>query len=85
MKKILIIAIAFIFICLSVTAQEKSRKEIRGDKYAFRYAYDDAIEAYTDAEMLTMDGQRSLCQAFHAATDKEKNYGQWNWEAEFDA
>ncbi|MCX6231260.1 MAG: OmpA family protein [Bacteroidetes bacterium] len=49
----------------AATAQEKSRKELQGDKYAFRYAYDDAIEAYTKADLLTMDGQRRLALSYH--------------------
>ena len=65
MKKILSIALAFIFICFSVNAQEKSRKEIKGDKYAFRYAYDDAIKSYTQAKQLTYEGQRRLAESYH--------------------
>ena len=65
MKKILSIALAFIFICFSVNAQEKSRKEIKGDKYAFRYAYDDAIKSYTQAKQLTFEGQRRLAESYH--------------------
>jgi len=65
MKKTLIIAIAFIFICFSANAQDKSRRELKGDKYAFRYAYDDAIKSYTKAKQLTMEGQRRLAESYH--------------------
>lgn len=57
--------IAFIIICINVTAQEKSKKEIQGDKYAFRYAYDEAIESYTQAKQLTLNGQRKLADSYH--------------------
>lgn len=44
-------------------AQEKSRKEKEGDKYAFRYAFDKAINSYNHAKKLTPDGQRKLAES----------------------
>ncbi len=64
MKKIVIPIFAFIIFCLNVTAQEKSKKEIRGDKYTFSYSYDKAIKVYTQATDLTVDGQRNLAKCY---------------------
>lgn len=65
MKKLLIPIIAFLVICINVTAQEKSRKEKRGDKYYFVYSYDKAIDSYTHSKQLTTDGQRKLAASYH--------------------
>ena len=58
-----------IIICVGFSnksiAQEKSKSEIRGDKYAFKYSYDKAIESYNQAKSLTPEGQRHLAEAYH--------------------
>ncbi len=65
MKKIVFPVIAFILICFNVTAQEKSNKELKGDKFAFRYSYDKAIDSYTHTKLLSVDGQRNLAECYH--------------------
>ena len=65
MKKIVFSVIAFIFICFNVTAQEKSNKELKGDKFAFRYSYDKAIDSYTHTKLLSVEGQRNLAECYH--------------------
>ena len=49
---------------ISIHAQEKSRKELKGDKYRFSYSYDKAIHCYTHAKHLTFDGQRNLAVSY---------------------
>jgi hypothetical protein len=65
MKKIIVPVIAFLWICFNVTAQEKSNSELKGDKYAFRYAYDDAIKSYKKADVLSTEGQRNLAESYY--------------------
>ncbi len=65
MKNLFIPVIVCLGFSLSSIAQEKSKKEIQGDKYAFKYAYDDAIVAYSQAKSLTPEGQRHLAEAYH--------------------
>ena len=64
MKKLFTPIILLIAICFHATAQEKSQKEMQGDKFAFRYSYDKAIESYNQAKMLTVEGQRHLAEAY---------------------
>lgn len=64
MKKLFTPIILLIAICLHATAQEKSHKEMQGDKFAFRYSYEKAIESYNQAKMLTIEGQRHLAEAY---------------------
>jgi outer membrane protein OmpA-like peptidoglycan-associated protein len=64
MKKLYIPIVLFIAFGFNTMAQEKSRNEKQGDKYAFRYAYDKAIESYTDAKKLTTEGQRRLAESY---------------------
>ena len=65
MKKIFIPLIALIVICFSVTAQKKSSKELKGDKYSFNYSFDKAIDAYTHTKHLSIEGQRMLAESYH--------------------
>ncbi|MFZ4398924.1 MAG: hypothetical protein ACOYO1_02730 [Bacteroidales bacterium] len=65
MKKIIIPVLALIIICFNVTAQEKSKKELRGDKFTFRYSYEKAIDIYTHTNNLSVDGQRNLALSYH--------------------
>jgi outer membrane protein OmpA-like peptidoglycan-associated protein len=65
MKKLFIYFIVFIGIGISLSAQEKSNKEKKGDKYTFSYSFDKAIDSYTDAKNLSIDGQRRLAEAYH--------------------
>jgi outer membrane protein OmpA-like peptidoglycan-associated protein len=65
MKNIIIPIIVFICISINSLAQEKSRQEKNGDKFAFKYSFDKAIESYNDAKKLTSEGQRYLADAYH--------------------
>jgi len=42
-----------------------SRKEIKGNKYFFRYFFVKAIDSYTHSKELSMDGQRKLAESYH--------------------
>ncbi len=46
-------------------AQEKSNKELTGDKYSFDYSYNKAISSYNHTKLLSLEGQRSLALAYH--------------------
>jgi len=65
MKKIFIPLIALIVTCFNVTAQEKSNKEIKGDKSSFNYSFDKAIKSYTHDKNLSVEGQRMLAESYH--------------------
>ncbi len=65
MKKIFIPLIAIIVTCFNVTAQEKSNKEIKGDKSSFNYSFDKAIKSYTHDKNLSVEGQRMLAESYH--------------------
>ena len=64
MKKLFIPIILLIAICIDATAQEKSHKEMQGDKFDFRYLYVKAIESYNASKTLTVEGQRHLAEAY---------------------
>ena len=49
---------------MCAVSQEKSSQELKGDKYAFSYSYNKAIDAYTQADKLTLDGQRKLAKSY---------------------
>src|ERR1700741_4822027 len=65
MKKFFIHMSVIIGIGSNLIAQEKSNKELQGDKFAFVYSFDKAIDAYTHAKKLTPEGQRSLAVSYH--------------------
>jgi outer membrane protein OmpA-like peptidoglycan-associated protein/tetratricopeptide (TPR) repeat protein len=65
MKNIIVTLIAIIGFGFSSFAQEKSSKELNGDKQYFVYAFDKAIVSYTDVNPLTTDGQRKLAKSYH--------------------
>lgn len=64
MKKLYIPFIVLIGIGFSATAQKKSTKEKRGDKYTFSYSFEKAIDSYTHAKQLTTEGQRKLAESY---------------------
>jgi len=64
MKKLFILIIAFMCVSISAEAQEKSRKELKGDQYSFNYSYDKAILKYTHTKDLTIEGKRKLATAY---------------------
>ncbi|MFA5420000.1 MAG: hypothetical protein WC341_16220, partial [Bacteroidales bacterium] len=65
MKKLFIPIIIILGIGINVFAQEKSNKELKGDKYFFNYSFDKSIEAYTRAKLLTTEGQRRLAESYY--------------------
>jgi outer membrane protein OmpA-like peptidoglycan-associated protein/tetratricopeptide (TPR) repeat protein len=75
MKKLFIPIILFIGISVNLSAQkksdkdlklvaQKSKKELKADKYFFRYAFDKAIDSYTHAKQLTLGGERNLAKSY---------------------
>lgn len=64
MKKIFIPIIILIGISISAFAQEKSRKEKKGDKYFFTYSFDKAIDSYSRSKTLTLQGQHRLAESY---------------------
>ncbi|MCW3104778.1 MAG: hypothetical protein JWO09_3218 [Bacteroidetes bacterium] len=65
MKKLYIPLILFVAMGLNLSAQEKSRREKKGDKYTFSYSYTKAIDSYSHARKLTPEGQRRLAESYH--------------------
>jgi outer membrane protein OmpA-like peptidoglycan-associated protein len=65
MKKLIIPIILFIGIGVNVSAQDKLSKESKGDRYAFSYSFDKAINSYNKSKTLSLDGQRSLAESYH--------------------
>jgi len=65
MKKLFIPISLFIGIGINVIAQDKSNKELQGDKYAFVYSFDKAIDSYTHTKQLSVEGQRRLALSYH--------------------
>jgi outer membrane protein OmpA-like peptidoglycan-associated protein len=65
MKKLIIPLIVLIGLCSNISAQEKSHKELKGDKYAFRYSFDKAIDCYSHTKLLSREGQRRLAESYH--------------------
>lgn len=51
---------------------EKSKKEERGDKYCFNYSFDKAIKYYTQANHLSIDGQRRLAESYRNLNKNDK-------------
>ncbi|CAN5422411.1 OmpA family protein [soil metagenome] len=72
MKKLFIPIIALLVIATNCVSQEKSRSELKGDKYAFKYSYDKAIESYTHAKQLTPEGQRKLAESYCKMGETQK-------------
>lgn len=65
MKTSLVLLIVSIASCYTIYAQGKSAEEKKGDKYAFVYLYNQAIESYTKADDLSMEGKRKLAESYH--------------------
>lgn len=65
MKKTFIPLIIAIGISININAQEKSQKELKGDRFTFNYSYDKAIEKYAHAKELSIEGQRRLAESYH--------------------
>jgi outer membrane protein OmpA-like peptidoglycan-associated protein/Tol biopolymer transport system component len=65
MKHLFISILLITGISIGVFAQEKSRKELRGDKYYTIYAFDKAVDFYSHTKQLSMEGQRRLAESYH--------------------
>jgi outer membrane protein OmpA-like peptidoglycan-associated protein len=65
MKTIFITLLLFAGIGLTAGTQVKSRKELKGDKCFFIYAFEKAIDAYSHTKNLTTEGQRHLAESYH--------------------
>ena len=72
-RSILIPILIFIGLGFTNAAHEKTTKESQGDKYYFVYAFDKAIESYTDAKQLTTEGTRRLAKSYHNLGLNEKS------------
>lgn len=64
MKKLLLPIIALIAFSMNAFAGVKSNKELRGDKHFFVYSFVKAIDAYTNVNHLTVEGQRRLAISY---------------------
>ncbi|MES2568125.1 MAG: OmpA family protein [Bacteroidota bacterium] len=64
MKTFIITITLCLAAALNVCAADKSRKELKGDKYYFTYAFDKAIDLYKRSKDLTTDGQRHLAKSY---------------------
>ncbi len=64
MKKLI-----FILTCigfgLNANAQEKSTREIKGDKQYFVYSFEKSIDYYSNTKNLTPEGQRRLAESYY--------------------
>lgn len=56
-------------------AQEKSSKEIKGDKAFFIYDFENAISKYSRTKDLTAQGQRNLAESYQNTRQTEKSIG----------
>jgi outer membrane protein OmpA-like peptidoglycan-associated protein len=72
MKKLVIPILLFIGIGLTSFTEDKSKKELRGDKYFTTYAFDKAIEIYSHTKHLSTDGQRHLAMSYHLLNQNVK-------------
>jgi len=72
MKKTLFSIIILLGLSVNAFSQDKSHKEIKGDKYYFIYVFDDAIDAYLNAKVLTVSGQRHLAESYKNTRQIEK-------------
>src|SRR5688572_26270483 len=71
MKRIILPFVFLTALSINASAQEKSNHEKKGDKFAFRYAWDKAINQYTKADELSLNGQRNLAESYRK-TDQHK-------------
>ena len=55
MKNIFILIIAFIGFGINATAEEKSSRELKGDKHYFVYSFDKAIDWYNSSKKLSVE------------------------------
>lgn len=58
---------------MNVFSQEKSNREIKGDKYYTVYSFEKAIRLYTRVSQLSLDGQRRLAESYYNIGLKDKS------------
>ncbi|MFN3445499.1 MAG: hypothetical protein ACK44D_07155, partial [Bacteroidia bacterium] len=64
MKKIFTTIMLLVSISFVAQSQEKSAKEIRGDKYVFNYSYNKAIRMYNKVTPLSIGAMRNLAKSY---------------------
>lgn len=64
MKKIFTTIMLLVSISFVAQSQEKSAKEIRGDKYVFNYSYNKAIRMYNKVTPLSIGALRNLAKSY---------------------
>src|SRR3990172_5009763 len=65
MSKKLVIIFTCIGLGLNAFAQEKSTREIKGDKQYFVYSFEKSIDYYSHTKNLTPEGQRRLAESYY--------------------
>ncbi len=65
MSKKLVIIFTCIGLGLNAFAQEKSTREIKGDKQFFVYSFEKSIDYYSHTKNLTPEGQRRLAESYY--------------------
>jgi hypothetical protein len=64
MKNFVILVLITLGLASGLFAQEKSRRELKGDKYFAVYYFDKAIKAYSNTRELSTEGQRRLARSY---------------------
>lgn len=72
MKKFLLPVLFILSISINTFAQDKSAREKKGDKFLFRYDYNKAIDAYSQANPLSIEGQRNLAKSYYKLGKSEE-------------
>lgn len=72
MKNVFITCLLLVGFSLGGFAQEKSNKEIKGDKYYFIYDFENAISKYSHTKDLSAQGQRNLAVSYFSIGKKGK-------------
>lgn len=71
MKKILVIFFVSLGFSFIASAQDKTKRELKGDKFYFVYDFDKAIDKYSNTE-LTEDGQRKFAASLQNMSRNEE-------------
>jgi hypothetical protein len=77
MKNLIILIIACTVFSFNLSAQQKSYRETRADKFAYNYSYDRVIKTLSGRTNLSVEGQRNLAVSYHKMdqnTESEKLY-----------
>jgi outer membrane protein OmpA-like peptidoglycan-associated protein len=71
MKKIITLLFVSLAMSFTVNSQEKTKRELKGDKFYFVYDFDKAIDKYSNTT-LTEDGQRKFAQSLYNMNRNEE-------------